>query len=236
MPPAARHPDSRTTPAASRRPGAPQLLVIAKAPQPGRSKTRLCPPCTHHQAAALARAALADTLGAVSATPGAARTLALDGPPGPWLPVGFRVIPQRGATLSDRLAAAFEDAAGPALLIAMDTPQVTPALLRDALATLAAPGVDAVLGPAADGGYWAIGLRRPDARVFAGVPMSSDATGRAQRARLRALGLVTAELPRLRDVDTIADARVVAAAWPRTRFAAELRGILADRATEERAA
>jgi glycosyltransferase A (GT-A) superfamily protein (DUF2064 family) len=113
---------------------------------------------------------------------------------------------------------------------------VTPALLRDALATLAAPGVDAVLGPAADGGYWAIGLRWPDPRVFAGVPMSSDTTGRAQRARLRALGLVTAELPRLRDVDTIADARVVAAAWPRTRFAAELRGILADRATEERAA
>jgi glycosyltransferase A (GT-A) superfamily protein (DUF2064 family) len=100
-----------------------KLLVIAKAPEPGRSKTRLCPPCSPEQAAALAEAALTDTLRAVAATPADERVLVLDGTPGDWLPEGFRVVPQRGDGLDERLAAAFADAGGPALLIGMDTPQ-----------------------------------------------------------------------------------------------------------------
>src|SRR5207247_5675109 len=83
---------------------------------------------------------------------------------------------------------------------------------------------DAVLGRSADGGYWAIGLREPDARAFAGVPMSVPQTGAVQRARLRALGLSIAELPPLVDVDTIADAHAVAAAAPDTIFARALAG------------
>lgn len=199
------------------------LIVIAKAPVPGRSKTRLCPPCTPAQAAALAEAALRDTLAAVAATPCARRVLALEGEPGPWLPPGFDVIAQRGTGLAERLAAAFEDTGGPALLVAMDTPQLTPALLEAGLAQLAAPGVGAVLGATPDAGYWAIGLRRPDRALFAGVPMSSRLTLCAQRARLGALGLRVAELPLLTDVDTIAAARLVARAAPGSMFAAALR-------------
>jgi uncharacterized protein len=194
------------------------LLVIAKAPVAGRVKTRLCPPCTPAEAAALAAAALADTLAAAAAAAGAARrVLVLDGAPGDWVPPGFDVVAQRGDGLAERLAAAFADAGGPSLLIGMDTPQVTPALLDAGMAALA--DADAVLGPACDGGYWAIGLRRPDAAVFRGVPMSAATTGAVQRARLAARGLRTAVLPRLRDVDTIADARAVAAAAPGGRFA-----------------
>jgi rSAM/selenodomain-associated transferase 1 len=200
-------------------------MVIAKAPQPGRSKTRLCPPCTSVEAARLAEAALADTLEAVVATPGVRRRLVLDGRPGPWMPTGLGVVPQRGRGLDERLAAAFEDVGGPALLIGMDTPQVTPGLLTDAVSALRQPGVDAVLGSAPDGGYWAVGLGEPDPLVFVGVPMSTSGTAEAQRCRLGSLGLTVAELPELRDVDVIEDAWAVAAQAPASRFTAALHGI-----------
>ncbi|MBA3299205.1 MAG: TIGR04282 family arsenosugar biosynthesis glycosyltransferase [Thermoleophilaceae bacterium] len=199
------------------------IVVIAKTPQPGRSKTRLCPPCTPAEAAALAQAALCDTLAAVGAAPARRRVIALDGEPGPWLPGGFDVVCQRGSGLGERLTHALASAGGPAIVVGMDTPQLTPRLLESAAARLVEPGIDAVLGPALDGGYWTIGLRRADPAVFLGVPMSTDQTYSAQRRRLRELGLLWAELPALRDVDTIADARTVAAAAPTTRFAQALR-------------
>jgi uncharacterized protein len=200
------------------------LLVIAKAPVPGRVKTRLCPPCTPAEAAGLAAAALADTLAAVARSARATRrVLVLDGEPGRWVPPGFAVVPQRGAGLAERLGAAFADAGGPAFLVGMDTPQLSPTLVTEGLEALAYR--DAVFGPACDGGYWAIGLREHDPRVFAGVPMSRAYTGAIQRARLAALGLRTRDLPELRDVDDIAAARDVAYDAPGTRFAAELREI-----------
>jgi uncharacterized protein len=201
---------------------APSLLVIAKEPVPGRAKTRLSPPCTPEQAAELAAAALGDTLtAALAAERAGRRILVFEGEPTPWAARGFEAIAQRGGGLEERLAAAFEDADGPAFLVGMDTPQVTPELLDAGLAAL--EGHDAVFAPSLDGGYWAIGLRRPDPAVFAGVPMSEDHTGAVQRARLAALGLSVADLPPLLDVDTIHDARAVAAAAPASRFAAELR-------------
>lgn len=202
------------------------LLVIAKAPVAGRVKTRLCPPCTPAQAAALAGAALADTLAAAArARRAGRRVLVLDGEPGPWIPRGFDVLPQRGEGLAARLAAAFCDVGGPAFLIGMDTPQVTPALLDGGLAAL--DRADAAFGAAVDGGYWGIGLRRPDPAVFHGVPMSERTTAAVQRTRLAALNLDTAILPPLVDVDTIADARVVATEAPGSRFARVLEGLAA---------
>jgi len=204
---------------------APALAVIAKAPIAGRVKTRLCPPLTPSQAAALAGAALEDTLAAVAATPTHRRVLVLEGEAGDWVPEGFEVIPQRGDGLAERLADAFATIGEPTLLVGMDTPQVTAQMLIEATALLRMEGVDAVQGDADDGGYWAIGLRRPDPAAFAGVPMSLDHTGAAQRARLAELGLAVADLPALRDIDTIDDAVVVAALAPRSRFAAALHAV-----------
>ena len=195
------------------------LLVIAKEPRPGLSKTRLSPPCSPEEAAGLAEAALHDTLESVAAVPAARRVLVLEGRPGPWLPAGYEVVPQRAGGLDERLAGAFAAATGPALLVGMDTPQVTPALIEASASALAGPEVDAVLGRAEDGGYWAIGLVRPDERAFRGVPMSVQTTGEAQRARLDELGLRTEELPVLRDVDFFEDARAVASEAPDSRFA-----------------
>ncbi|TMQ91429.1 DUF2064 domain-containing protein [Actinomadura soli] len=199
------------------------LIVIAKEPVPGRVKTRLTPAYTPAEAAALAEAALRDTLAAVAAAPAGRRTLALDGAPGRWLPAGFTVTAQRGGGLDERLAAAFTDAwdGRPLVLIGMDTPQVTPALLARAGRALRRRG--AVFGPACDGGFWLLGLRRPDPALLRGVPMSRPGTGAAQLARLRAAGLDVAALPELTDVDTPADAAAVATAAPGTRFAAAVR-------------
>ncbi|MER7800016.1 DUF2064 domain-containing protein [Streptomyces parvulus] len=193
------------------------LLVIAKEPRPGRVKTRLTPPFTPDEAAALAEASLADTLRAVAAAPARRRVLVLDGAPGPWLPPGFDVVPQCAGGLDERLAAAFAGCCGPALLIGMDTPQVTPDLLDADFA-----GCDAYFGPAEDGGFWALGLARPDPALLRGVPMSTPVTGAVQRERLLAAGLRVRDLPPLRDVDTADDARAVAALAPHGGFAARL--------------
>jgi uncharacterized protein len=209
------------------------LVVISKAPLPGRCKTRLCPPCEPVEAARLGEAALRDTLAAVAHTPARRRLLALDGQPGPWLRPGFELRAQRGGDLGERLGHALGAARGAALVVGMDTPQLTPALLAAAGRRLLEPGVDAVLGPALDGGYWTIGLRRPDPRVFEGVPMSTARTGDMQLRRLRALGLRVAILPTLRDVDTMDDALSVAREAPGTRFALAVRELSADHATDD---
>ncbi|WP_328473632.1 TIGR04282 family arsenosugar biosynthesis glycosyltransferase [Actinoplanes sp. NBC_00393] len=191
-----------------------QLLVMAKAPVPGRVKTRLCPPCTPQTAAAIAAAALADTLRTAIGVPAVRRTLVLDGDHP--VPLGWACVPQRGTGLGERLAAAFADTAlpgVPSLLIGMDTPQLTGRMLRDAAAQLCR--TPAVLGPADDGGWWALGLHdATHAAVLPQVPMSTATTGEHTLAALHGRGLRPALLPRLRDVDTAADAVTVAAACP----------------------
>ena len=195
------------------------LIVLAKEPVPGRVKTRLCPPCTPAEAATLAAAALADTLDAALASGARRVVLALDGRAGPWCPRRVEVVDQGSGPLDRRLTTAWAAAtSGPAVLIGMDTPQVTAADLDEALGALA--DHDSVLGPATDGGWWSLGLRRPHPRAFVGVPMSRADTGSRQRERLTALGLRPAIGPVRTDVDTWADALAVARAAPGRRFAA----------------
>ena len=211
-----------------------QVLVLAKEPVAGRVKTRLCPPCTPTGAARIAAAALADTLAAVSGVDDVGRTLVLDGRHP--VPTGWSVVPQHDGPLDARLAAAFADTRRPgvpSLLIGMDTPQTTSALLTRVLGTLTcaasrpAPdgavgaGVDAALGLAADGGWWALGLREPKhGAALLGVATSTATTGRDTLAALCARGLRVVLLPELRDVDTAADAHTVAGACPPgSRFA-----------------
>jgi len=194
------------------------VLVMAKEPVPGTVKTRLCPPCTPEEAAEVARAALADTLDAVAACGAERRIIALAGGAGSWLLPGFEVIAQRGDGLAERLANAWDDAGGPGIQIGMDTPQVGAADLDHLLAMLG-PG-RGVLGPAVDGGWWAIGLAGVDPHaVFRGIPMSTPVTGQRQERRLRALGLSVRYGPPLRDIDTATDLLLVAGEAPASRTA-----------------
>ncbi|WP_052366962.1 TIGR04282 family arsenosugar biosynthesis glycosyltransferase [Paraoerskovia marina] len=198
------------------------IVVLAKAPEPGRVKTRLHGEFTPEQAADLARAALEDTLDAVAAVPDVARVLVLDGEAGPWVPEGFHVIPQVEGGLDRRLAGAFAETAyefeGPILLVGMDTPQLAPYLDVDMARH------DAALGLAEDGGFWAIvlpkGLKDFYTSLFHGVPMSEPTTGAAQLERMREFGLRVQILPTLRDVDDPDDASSVARSAPGSLFAA----------------
>ena len=217
-------------------------MVIAKEPVPGRVKTRLTPPYTPAEAAELATAALADTLAAVASVGVTRRVLALAGTPGQWLPAGFDVIGQRGGGLDERIAWALADARAtcpdpstPLVLIGMDTPQVTSALLAQAAEPLVSGAADATFGLAEDGGFWLLGLREIDPTLVLGVPMSRSDTGSRQLARLHEAGLRVRLLPELADVDTAAEAARIAAATPGSVFAACVQA-LGDRAVRPLAA
>ncbi|MGW4364429.1 TIGR04282 family arsenosugar biosynthesis glycosyltransferase [Nocardia takedensis] len=197
------------------------LLVLAKAPVAGFAKTRLSPPLTPVEAADLAAAALLDTLDTVLLSDVARRVVAFTGD----LDAAERsaelrhllgrceVVAQRGRTFGERLANAHADAARPALpvlQIGMDTPQVRAAELTAAADELVESGA-VVLGPATDGGWWALGLPTPQpARALVGVPMSTDRTGLATRNAMRRCGFEVRTLPVRTDVDVFADALRVA--------------------------
>lgn len=205
------------------------LLVVAKAPEPGRAKTRLAAAVGERVAAEIAAAALLDTLDAVAAAPVAARVVALTGDLDGAANAAeirqrlasFTVIPQRGEEFAARLANAHVDAANglPVLQIGMDTPQVTAELLSGcAHQLLEAP---AVLGPARDGGWWALGVAQPAmAQCLSTVVMSAPDTGELTWKALRNNGIDVTTLPTLADVDVIGDVAVVReACGPDTRFA-----------------
>jgi len=193
------------------------VVILAKEPRPGVVKTRLQSRFTPDEAAQLAAAAVRDTQRAVRGSRIPRRILCWDGDPSGFAD-GFEVLPQRAGSLNDRLAGAFVDidrhGSARALLIGMDTPQISSALLDADW-----EDCDAVLGLSEDGGFWAIGLRVPDpATVFAGIEMSTARTGSAQLARMLSLGRSVKLLPPLRDIDEPADAAYVADRFPSLEF------------------
>lgn len=203
-----------------------KVLVMAKAPVPGLAKTRLGAVVGHPAAAELAAAGLLDTVQACAETgfecvvaltgtmADAARNQEIQAMISRWT-----VVWQRGEGFAERLAHAHADAgSGPLIQVGMDTPQVTPGDLAAAAEGLAAH--DTVLGPADDGGWWVLGRHDPtQAEALKGVPMSTPTTCEDTRAALIARGLSVGVVGVLRDVDTVTDADIVAAAAPHTRFA-----------------
>ncbi len=203
------------------------MLVVAKAPVAGEVKTRLGVDIGLDVAADLAAASLLDSLDACTVAVGAENChLSLAGDLADAVRgaeiasalTGWAMTPQRGDDFAERLVNAHLDA-GPGLVvqIGMDTPQVTPAGLI--AAGEAAHGYDVAVGPAPDGGWWVLARHDADvARALAQVPMSTPTTYDDTVAALRAAGHSVAETAILRDVDTVADADLVAAAMDTGRF------------------
>jgi hypothetical protein len=197
------------------------LLVVAKAPEPGKAKTRLAATVGDQLAADIAGAALLDTLDATAAAPVATRVVALTGD----LDAAscgaeirsrlesFTVIGQHGSDFADRLANAHADAGAaggghPVLQIGMDTPQVTGRLLASCARTLLRR--HALLGPACDGGWWILGLREPAAaESLRGVPMSQPDTGELTAKALRDMGIDVSLVQTLTDIDVVDDVAAV---------------------------
>lgn len=197
---------------------------MAKGPQPGRTKTRLCPPLTAEQAAALGAAFLRDVTGNIAM---AAREMPIEGfvayaPAGTealfdgHLAPGTRLVladgsidaPPRVEALGRSLLQAVQslcaEGFGAVCLLNADSPTLPTAFLIEAATALALPGKRVVLGPAEDGGYYLIGMTAPHAHLFADIAWSTARVADQTRARVRALGLDLIELPPWHDVDDAA--------------------------------
>lgn len=189
------------------------LAVMTKVPQSGRSKTRLRPPLTATEAAALSACFLRDTCdniarvsleeeaaGVAVYTPLGAEVF-FDG----LLPASFGLLGQRGRTLGKRLFYATEDLISSGYdslcLINSDSPTLPAVFLRSAVSALARPGDRVVLGPAKDGGYYLIGLKKPHRRLFEDIDWSTSRVLKQTIARAKEINLPVITLPVWFDVD-----------------------------------
>lgn len=185
------------------------LGVFAKSPVPGRVKTRLSPHLSHAAGAELYRCMLLDVLDQVSGLDAdpvifydGARAFFAEAAPGAVL------VPQPAADLGMRLQAAFallaEVGYDLRVVIGSDAPDLPPRYIEEAFAALAG-GVDAVFGPAEDGGYYLVGLKGGDGGIFRDIPWSSCSVLEASLSRAAAAGLSTLLLPGWYDVDRPSD-------------------------------
>jgi uncharacterized protein len=190
------------------------VAIFAKAPVPGLVKTRLVPPLSFEEAAAVARACLETTLRRFASVVDAPVTLFLDGDADDALralagSLGVRIAPQLGANLGARLEAAFrslrEAGATQTVAIGSDSPTLDPAWIVRAIASLDTH--DAAIGPTEDGGYYLIGVRGIIPELFRGIPWSTDSVARTTFERASALGLSVHILPVWYDVDDVATLR-----------------------------
>jgi rSAM/selenodomain-associated transferase 1 len=184
------------------------LVVMAKAPLPGRAKTRLIPALGAAGAARLQVELLRTVVGRLlrarlcpvqiwcEPDTGHPDFAALAG-------AGARLETQHGADLGERMANAARkalDTARYAAIVGTDVPELDPAYAESALRALRA-GRDAVLGPVEDGGYCLLGLRLVEDALFRDMAWSTASVAEETRRRLRALGWAFEELPMLWDVD-----------------------------------
>ena len=196
------------------------LVVLARAPEAGRVKTRLAREIGDAAAVQAYRELGTAVLGAAGRLGDCDLRVAYtpahqEGRMRAWLGPAPDYEPQLegdlGARMLGAIAGRFAAGAGKVLLIGTDCPDLDPALLETAFARL--DRADAVLGPAADGGYYLVGMKRPIAELFEGIPWSSPATLSATLARAAAAGVSVALLEQRRDIDTAADWR----AWRAVR-------------------
>ncbi|MDW8445192.1 MAG: TIGR04282 family arsenosugar biosynthesis glycosyltransferase [Acetobacteraceae bacterium] len=198
----------------------PAIGIMAKAPLPGLAKTRLAATFGAEAAARLAEAMLADTAGIVRGLCVAAYAFVTPAQHCASVSslVRLPALPQEEGDLGRRLAAAFETlfARGhaPVVLIGTDTPHLPQACLRSVLALACTNPEAAVVGPAEDGGYWAIALSRPRPALFEAIPWSTPRVLEATRRAAAAIGILLLEGPVSFDIDTAQDLiRFGAEAW-----------------------
>jgi len=192
------------------------LAVMAKAPRAGKVKTRLSPPLTLEESAALNICFLRDTTTNIEQVAGqvAAAGLVCYTPIGDEsafdgiLPSGFTLIPQRGDAFGERLLAAAQDILacgyGSVCLIDSDSPTLPTSALQAAVEELSKPGDRVVLGGSDDGGYYLIGLKHPHPAPFERITWSTESVYAETVERLRAAQIEVVELPVWYDVDDAA--------------------------------
>lgn len=188
------------------------LAIMVKAPRPGQVKTRLVPPLSNEEAASLYRCFLTDIFRKLSYIPDTDIFVAYtpDGSTGeikPLAPEGFFYLPQDGADLGERMLNVFRYLSGSyatVALIGSDAPDMPEEHIEAAFKALE-DGAEAVFGPAADGGYCLVGLKRPLSSVFEGIEWSTASVMEKTIERLTALSIPFSLLPVWHDIDRPAD-------------------------------
>ena len=189
------------------------VAVMAKAPRAGAVKTRLCPPLSPREAAALARCFLRDRVAQVRELTGVSRIIAFTpaSERGVFqrLAPDFTLIAQHGTDLGARmrstLATLLASGHRAAIAIGTDTPTLPTTVIQLAVDRIASPDVDVVLGPADDGGYYLIGARADHPMLFDDMPWSTSTILEITLQRARAAGLRTVCVNPWFDVDTPED-------------------------------
>lgn len=201
----------RPAPPRARTPPPAAILVFVRAPEAGRVKTRLAAEIGGAAALRVYLRLAEHALVEARALGVAVRVHFTPADAGEgvraWLGAGADYLPQAEGGLGDRMRDAFDAAFaagfGRVAVVGSDLPGLSAGLLRRALAAL--DGADAVLGPARDGGYYLLGLRRPVPEAFEGIAWSTGEVFGATLARLRAAGIEPALLETLADVDVAGD-------------------------------
>jgi hypothetical protein len=186
---------------------------MAKQPEPGKVKTRLCPPLSPGQAADLYTAFFFDTVFFVSGIEHADLYVAYDPDTARTffsrsVPAAVKCIPQGTGDLGDRLVrisrSMFDLGYRKLIILASDTPLLPRDVIRCAIERL--DETDVVLGPCDDGGYYLIGLRFCAPALFAEIPWSTSQVLDRTIRRAREAGMTWALLPPGYDIDTWEDA------------------------------
>lgn len=196
------------------------LAVMAKAPRPGKVKTRLSPPLTLEQTAALNIRFLRDTTENLASIPRAAGLISYT-PAGDealfagLLPETFALVLQRGDAFGERLLAAAEDILaigyGAVCLIDSDSPTVPQAAIAEAVEVLHGNQADVILGPSHDGGYYLIGVKQPHREPFENITWSTSSVLEETIQRCREANLKVHLLPTWYDVDDAATLAILEA-------------------------
>ena len=199
------------------------LAIMAKAPRPGKVKTRLSPPLTPDQAAAINTCFLRDTTANIAslAEDGACAGVVSYTPVGDeylfegLLPQGYRLMPQRGDGFGERLLTTAQDlfACGfsSVCLIDSDSPTVPREAFAVAVDALQQPGDRIVLGPSQDGGYYLIGMKYAHTAPFENITWSTASVFAETVAAIQALGVELVTLPLWYDVDDAATLSILRA-------------------------
>ena len=196
------------------------LIIMAKQPIYGAVKTRLCPPLTSQEALLLYEAFLRDTISlvdeacalagnvtpALASSPRGSHDYFLD-----LVPERFALLPQVGEDLGERLSNLPAQASalgfGPTAMISSDSPTLPPGVVARCFEELARPGMDVVLGPCTDGGYYLIGMNEPQPAIFRGITWSTEHVMRETLVAADHAGLRVATLPAWYDADGVDDLR-----------------------------